>query len=213
MSQASTVALIQSAEVAGERLAEPTQQIEKVFLDVGAELTNCARLLQDIITQFEALPNEFKSQELTLATEQLTHVGGRSLEILDEMGGAGVELSELSAVLASAASPVDHLRRTVRMMSIVAINARIGAASLAEKEHSFGDFAGEVTSLSGSMTAAVSKFFGTYCALNAAVSQVALAQSHFIASQREPLASSATSLKLTLDDVTIQRSAVLVAKC
>ena len=197
--------ILQSIDKVNVGLVAPTERIEKVFLDTGAELSECAMLLQQVMRQFEDLPRLFSSESLTVSSRQLAHVGERALEIAEEMKRAGGDLERLSASLGEAEMPVDSLRRTAKMMGIVATNARVGSETLAEKSGGFGAFADDVSALSGSMAATVTDFFNTYEQLNYAVADVAIAQAHFVVGQLEPLTVAANSLTKSLDALTAQR--------
>ena len=186
-------------------LESPLARIEGIFLKVGSELLGCAELLQRVTTQFESLPEDLNSSALDESTDRLSHVGQRASAIAAEMGTTRDELGRLSKALSVAASPISQLRRTVKMMGIVATNARVGAASLVEKGDDFGAFADDVSALSSSMAATVAEFSMIYEKLTAVVAEAAHARSQFISSQRGPLAAVARGLAKMLDAVTAQR--------
>ena len=109
-----------------ESLAGPRQEIEAAFVNVGDRLTRSAGLLDQIATTFEALPRDLDRPELTEATATLTEVGTRAEEISASFGREQEDITRLVDVVAQASRPISDLRRSIRMMGILAINARLG---------------------------------------------------------------------------------------
>lgn len=188
-------------------LARPREAIDGAFVAVGDRLAQCADILGRITSTFEALPVELGSDELTSATDGLALVGRRAGEISVALGTEQDDLNRLVDALRRAAHPISELRRTVKMMGIVAINARVVAASVVSDTEDFGVFTTDIAQLSDSAATTIGKFHRTYEALTAVVADAAVARGKFEAAHRDTLTALATELEADLQQVTEQRHA------
>ncbi|WP_423069373.1 hypothetical protein [Devosia sp. CN2-171] len=186
-------------------LASPREAIDGAFVAVGDRLAECAGILTRITGTFEALPVELGSDELTSATDGLALVGRRAGEISVALGAEQDDLNRLVEALRKAAHPISELRRTVKMMGIVAINARVVAASVVTAEEDFGVFTTDIAQLSDGAATTISKFHRTYEALTGVVADAAIARGNFEAAHRQTLSALATELEADLAEVTEQR--------
>ncbi len=198
------VATIDLAAIVAD-LATPREAIDGAFVAVGERLSECADILARIIGAFDGLPVELGSEDLTAATARLAVVGRRAGEISLSLEAEQGDLDRLVVALRSAAQPIDALRRTVKMMGIVAINARVVAASVVSQTEDFGVFTTDIAELSDSAAATIAKFHRTYEALSAVVADAALARGKFEAGHRATLAALAQELERDLAEVTEQR--------
>ncbi|MBN9308531.1 hypothetical protein [Devosia sp.] len=186
-------------------LAAPRDAIDGAFVAVGGRLAECAEILSRITGTFEALPVELGGDELTVATDRLALVGRRAGEIALALGTEQGDLTRLVEALHRAAQPIDALRRTVRMMGIVAINARVVAAGVIDEREDFSVFTTDIAQLSDSAATTISKFHRTYEALTGVVADAALARGSFQAAHRDTLSALAGELERDLAEVTGQR--------
>src|SRR6185312_6297097 len=116
-------------QVAAE-LGAARARIETTFVSVGDWLTQSAQLLNRLSQTFEALPRDLASAELTEATTRLAGVGRRAGEISQSFTTEQAAIERLVEVVTGADHPISDLRRAVKMMGIVAINARVVAAGV-----------------------------------------------------------------------------------
>ncbi|WP_323013784.1 hypothetical protein, partial [Devosia sp.] len=123
-----------------QELAAPREQIEATFVSVGARLAEGATMLNAVTRVFEALPAELQSPELAEASTRLAEVGHEAQAISALFAGEQADLARLVAVVDAAAHPIAELHRTVKMMGIVAINARVVAAGVVGKGDEFDVF-------------------------------------------------------------------------
>src|SRR5690606_22064094 len=115
--------------LAGE-LARPRQDIESAFVAVGARLTEGAALLNTLSKLFEALPEALGGAEVEEATTRLGAVAVRAEELAATFAQEKADLARLVDVVAAANSPIADLKRAVKMMGIVSVNARVTAAGI-----------------------------------------------------------------------------------
>ena len=188
-----------------ESLAAPREAIEGAFVAVGEHLGNSSAILSRLTALFKALPAELGGPELTAATDRLAIVGQRSGEIAAALGAEQQDLDRLVAILRQAANPIDQLRRIVKMMGIVAINARVVAAGVVDEVNDFGVFTKDIAELSTSAATTIATFHRTYGTLSALVADAAIARSRFEAAHRSTLTDLAGSLVKRLAEVTTQQ--------
>lgn len=186
-------------------LAAPRDAIDGAFVTVGSRLAECAEILARITGTFEALPVDLEGPDLTEATDRLAVVGRRAGEISVSLGAEQADLNCLVTALARAAHPISDLRRTVKMMSIVAINARVVAAGVIDELEDFGVFTTDIAQLSDSATTTIANFSRTYMSLTGVVEEAAATRAAFETAHRDTLTALATELHSDLAEVTEQR--------
>ncbi|HEV2518456.1 MAG TPA: hypothetical protein VGV07_24630 [Devosia sp.] len=186
-------------------LAAPRDAIDGAFVSVGGRLAECAEILARLTETFETLPVDLEGHDLTEATDRLAVVGRRAGEISVTLGAEQADLNRLVEALRGAAHPISELRRTVKMMGIVAINARVVAASVVSDTEDFGVFTTDIAQLSESAATTIQRFSRTYEALTIVVGEAASARASFEAGHRDTLASLAAELERDLAEVTEQR--------
>jgi hypothetical protein len=190
---------------AARGLATPRDAIDGAFVSAGDKLAECAGILSRLTSTFEALPAELESPELAAATNRLAVVGRRARAIADALATEQTDIARLVQVVASAGHPIDELRRQVKMMSIVAINARVTAAGIVTDTDDFDVFTTDIAKLSNSAAEAIAEFARTYQQLSAVVREASNARGVFETTHRATLAALADELETGLADVTAQR--------
>ncbi len=199
---------------AAESLAAPRDAIDGAFLSAGDKLGQCATILSRLTATFEALPAELESPELVDATARLAVVGHRARAIAGALITEQGDVARLVQVVALAGHPIDELRRQVKMMSIVAINARVTAAGIVNDTDDFNVFTTDIAKLSDSAAATIAEFARTYRRLSDVVREAAEARSTFESTHRTTLSELADELETGLAEVTShqRRSVALSAE-
>jgi hypothetical protein len=179
-------------------LGEARGRIETSFVAVGDWLTQSALLLNRISQAFEALPQDIASPELTEATTRLSAVGQRAGELSASFADEQIAIERLVAVVTGAEHPISDLRRTVKMMGIVAINARVVAASVGGNDHDFDVFTTDIAQLSDGATKTIEEFSTVYRQLTTEVHRAASQRAQFDAMHRNTLSRLAERLEENL---------------
>jgi len=187
-------------------LAAPRDRIESTFVAVGARLTEGAGMLNRISKVFEALPAELESPELGEASSRLAEVGRRAQSISGSFATEQADLAQLVKVVAAADYPISDLRRAVKMMSIVAINARVVAASVVGDSDDFDVFTHDIAKLSESASATIQEFTTVYRRLTEEVELAARQRGQFQNAHADTLSELADSMDAALAEVARQRS-------
>jgi len=175
-------------------LAAPRQEIEAAFLAVGQELGDAAALLDRIVAAFEALPRDLDGAEMQEAGARLGRFTGHAHEIAAAFARERGDVQKLLAAVSAATHPVEDLHRSVRLMGILSVNARIVAAGLSDAADQFDVFTTDIAELSKSATAAVTAFADGHMRLASAVQRAADQFTGFEAAHRERLEGLAASL-------------------
>lgn len=186
-------------------LGDARGHLEESFVSVGDALTQSALGLNRISRAFEALPQDLASPELTEATTRLSAVGHRAGEISAAFAVEQTAIERLVAVVAAADHPISDLRRAVKMMGIVAINARVVAAGIVGDIDDFDVFTTDIAELSGGATKTIEQFSAAYQQLTIEVRRAATQRAHFDASHRDTLSRLATRLEENLASLVARR--------
>tara|TARA_R110002124_G_scaffold27594_9_gene98359 strand:- start:2238 stop:4025 length:1788 start_codon:yes stop_codon:yes gene_type:complete len=187
-------------------LAAPREQIEATFVRVGARLSEGAAILNRVTKVFEALPAELESPQLGEASARLSEVGQQAQVISELFAAELADLTELVAVVAAADHPIAALRRTVKMMGIVAINARVVAAGIVGDSDDFDVFTTDITQLSETANATIQEFTALYRQLTIEVGQAAQQRGQFQNAHADSLSGLAASMDGALAAVARQRA-------
>lgn len=190
-----------------EALAQPRQQIESAFVSVGARLTEGAGMLNKLTRVFEALPTALQGAEVDEAGAQLRAVAQKARELSESFAQEKADLSRLVEVVAAANSPIGDLRRAVKMMGIVSVNARVTAAGIVGDSDDFEVFTTDISTLSSTAGQTIQEFSQVYRQLTAEVAKAASQRARFEASHAHTLTELSDSLERTLEALESQREA------
>ena len=195
-----------SVRAIGLALAEPREQIESTFLAVGGRLSEGAAMLNRVTKVFEALPTELQSPQLLEASTRLSDIGQQARLISELFATEQADLGHLVEVVAAAAHPISELRRTVKMMGIVSINARVVAASVVGDGEDFDVFTTDIAKFSESATSTIQAFTAAYRRLTEEVGQAARQRGQFENAHADTLLELALSMDEALADLARQRA-------
>ncbi|MCP8884576.1 hypothetical protein NIM87_13745 [Devosia sp. XJ19-1] len=192
-------------------LARPRQDIEAAFVAVGARLTEGAALLNTLSKLFEALPEALGGADVEEATTRLSAVATRAEELAATFGQEKADLARLVEVVAAASAPISDLKRAVKMMGIVSVNARVTAASIVGDSDDFDVFTTDIASLSDSASRTIQDFAQVYRQLTAEVDRAANQRARFEATHAHTLSHLGSSLATTLEALGQQRTTALAS--
>jgi len=190
-------------------LARPRQEIESAFVSVGARLSEGAALLNTLSRLFEALPEALQGSEVAEALAHLRAVAESASALSDTFGQEKADLARLVDVVAAANSPISDLRRTVKMMGIVSVNARVTAAGIVGDSDDFDVFTTDIASLSDSASQTIQEFAQIYRQLTTEVDRAASQRARFEAAHANTLSSLARSLADTIVALERQQTAAV----
>jgi hypothetical protein len=186
-------------------LAKPRQEIEEAFVSVGSRLSEGAAMLNKLTRQFEALPAALQGEEVIEASSQLRAVARTALQLTEDFAKEKADLTRLVAVVSAANGPIGELRRTVKMIGIVSINARVTAAGIVGDSDDFEVFTTDISTLSDSARSTIYEFSQVYRQLVTEVDQAAGQRDRFDAAHAHTLTELAHNLDETLEALDRQR--------
>lgn len=199
----------QQVRALAKDLTAPREQIENAFVAVGARLTEGASLLNTLNRLFEALPEALQGQAVADAMAHLGAVAERAEALSGVVGQEKTDLSRLVDVVAAANTPISDLRRAVKMMGIVSVNARVTAAGIVGDGEDFDVFTTDIATLSDSANQTIQEFAQVYRQLTTEVNRAAAQRARFESTHADTLSRLAQSLAQTIEALERQRAAAL----
>ena len=190
-------------------LARPRQDIEAAFVAVGGRLTDGAALLNTLSKLFEALPQTLGGEEVEEASGHLRAVATRAGQLATTFAQEKSDLARLAEVVAAANSPISDLKRAVKMMGIVSVNARVTAAGIVGDSDDFEVFTTDIATLSDSASRTIQDFAQVYRQLTAEVDRATSQRARFEKAHADTLNHLGTSLSSTLAALDQQRAVAL----
>src|SRR5690606_22013331 len=169
-------------------------------------LAEGAAMLNRVTKVFEALPAELQRPELVDAATRLADVGQQAKTIAAMFATEQADLERLVTVVAAAEHPIAVLRQTVKMMGIVAINARVVAASVVGDSDDFDVFTTDIAKLSESATSTIQAFTTVYRRLSDEVGQAARQRGRSENTHADTLDQLATDMDMALEELARQRA-------
>lgn len=185
-------------------IAQTRGELEANFVAIGGSLVQSVQLFNRITGQFESLPHDLASPELTEATTRLTAVGRQAREMSASFAVEQQGIARLAIVVEAARAPIASLSRAVKMMGILAINARVAAAALGDG-NDLGVFTVDITGLSNEAAATIREFSATFEQLSGVVLGAAEKHAAFEAVHSRSLDDLAARLDAHLDDLVVRR--------
>ncbi|AEQ53662.1 hypothetical protein KKY_3680 [Pelagibacterium halotolerans B2] len=190
-------------------LSAQREKIESAFVSVGGCLTQGAALLNALTNLFDALPDALSGAEVQQATGHLEAVASRATALSDVFGQERADLERLFDVVSAANLPISDLHRTIKMMGIVSINARVTAASIAQDSDDFDVFTTDIATLSESATRTLKEFSHAYRQLVIEVDAAVGQRNRFEAAHAHTLSDLAGRLTATLRALENQRASAV----
>ncbi|KKB77783.1 hypothetical protein VW35_14090 [Devosia soli] len=190
-------------------LAQPRQEIEEAFVSVGSRLSEGAAMLNRLTRLFEALPTALQGEEVVEASSQLRAVARKARELTADFAKEKADLARLAEVVAAATGPIDQLRRTVKMIGIVSVNARVTAAGIVGDSDDFDVFTTDIATLSDSAHSTIQEFSQVYRQLTTEVGRAVSQRARFDTAHAHTLSELAENLDETLEALDAQRQSAV----
>lgn len=145
-----------------EQLSGPRQTIEQTFLDMGHRLLECTRLLNDVTAAYAGMPAALDSAAFNTAARALETIRSQVATLAARHADERRTIGRLIAMAEHVSTPVTDLRRTVRTIRLIAVNARIVVAGLHGLDGDFAVLTTDMADLSRNVEGAVADFVGSY---------------------------------------------------
>jgi hypothetical protein len=192
-----------------EGLAAPREAIESGFTAVGSRLSDAAAIINRLSRIFDALPQALEGSEVAEATDKLRAVADAARTIGQSYADEKVQLQRLVTEVEAARAPIEELQRTIKMMGIVSINARVTAAGIVGENEDFAVFTTDIAQLSASASQTIQEFSQSYQRVVGDVQNANTQREQFDREHANTLAELADSLEGALMAVAEQRQRTL----
>jgi methyl-accepting chemotaxis protein len=188
---------VAASVAAGLPLADASRRVEAGFLDAGERLGKGSVALEGIMQAFGALMDQHNSAELGAAAASLDDVATHTDVALAHLDKERQQFAQLLANVAKAERPLSELRKSVRMIGIVAINARVVAAYNDDAD-GIEVFTVDIRALSDMATKTIGEFAAKYQKLTSAITADVAQRQAFEALYRGRLIQLAPGLRTAL---------------
>ncbi|SOC14872.1 hypothetical protein [Rhodobacter maris] len=139
------------------RVAQPREEIERAFLAMGGNLVAAARLLEAVSGAHRAMAAEFEGEDFLSAVSSIDALRSEVGTIISAMSAGNVEFEQLAETTHALRAPLDETEKAIRLLELVAINARIVAAALGTSQTDMMAFTEEMIQISRGAKATVGK--------------------------------------------------------
>ena len=184
----------------------PISQIDDSFVAAGDTLANCATLLGKVKATFEELSADLDGDGMRTATDKLAAVIRQAEDIAHSFEAEQVDLDTLMKQVKAVRTPLDALRKNIQLISTIAINARVVAATLPGTRDEFSVFTSDIGALSRDATQTVGSFFETYLKLRSDLAKAVEQRERFQSTQQAALEHAAKRLSHNLDQAQHHRA-------
>jgi hypothetical protein len=187
------------------RLTEPRQDIEQAFLDMGLELLGSVGLLGELSAAHEGMPGELESEEFNAAATTLASIRDEVLHMAAAHTGEDGRLERLAVMARAVSAPLDDLRKAVRTIRLVAVNARIAAAAISGAQGELGAFTTDMMDLGQRVADTVTIFAEAYESFASALADARSANAAFSGRHGATMAKISARLAEHLGHVDVHR--------
>jgi hypothetical protein len=184
-----------------EALDANARAIDVTFATAGLQLGEGLALFQALQEQLGTLSDELTGSEIEQARAALHRLAGELRSLNDEFAAETSALQELSTHSQSASQALERLLEHMRLITILARSARIEAISIPMVGSDFGDFAGEIGTLTAEAQRTIERCAREQAQLCGLLGSALAAQREFEARYASALAGLASKLGVTLAEV------------
>lgn len=140
-----TIRTLDTLERVLREIGRAAAMTEGTFVSIGKRLEDSINTIDELTATFKTLMEELGSGELVQATADLSQVSSRISALASApREGEGV-LDRITRLTEAMTSRVGRMRKAVKAVDVLAVNAKIAAAHLSTGGEGFSTFAAEIT--------------------------------------------------------------------
>ncbi|MFT4080677.1 hypothetical protein [Rhodomicrobium sp.] len=186
-------------------IAEPRKAIERTFLEMGERLIGGVKLLRTVSAAHQAMVAEFQGRDFLTVAECVHALRDEVGAIVSDLAADDTEIGQIAQTIRKLKDPLDDLANAIRMLDLIAINARVVAAGVEAGHEDLAAFVADMTEIGRKARETVRSILS----IHARVSEtVARATQIHLASNREQakiMATISEQLKANLATIELQQ--------
>lgn len=198
-------ALKPDLEATAALLREPIATAERAFLGIGEGLGTTADLLGDLTATFDELPRVLEAEEVGAAAGHLRGVAAAAAAMAEGLTSERLALDRLATLNQTVTGLIARLRKTVGVINVLAINARIAATHIKAAGEDFSVFTSEIGRLGRAALDTIDGFAEEHERLVTLVLTAGANQAAFERSHKETLRTVADRLNANLASMNAHR--------
>ena len=164
-----------------------SQTVDNGLLVVGDRLTSAVDVIGTLTRRFESLPGELETEALRAASNSLDEVSKHIPAMADALVNEKTTLSRLTSHNQLVGASIAQLKKTVSVISVLAMNAQIETAHINMVGEDFAAFAKEIVRLSKKAEATIEDYIGEHAKLAGLLAEAGQAHERFLSTQDETL--------------------------
>lgn len=196
---------VTAAAALAARLAGPREEMERAFLAMGGDLVAAARLLDGVSAAHRAMATEFEGTDFLTAAGEIDALRAEVGTIITAMSAGNTEFEQLAETTRALYAPLDETEKAIRLLELVAINARIVAAALGSSQADMMAFTDEMIQIARGAKATVGTITDVQERVAQTVAETLQIQADFGRDHASTMASIAERLEAHLRTVETQR--------
>jgi chromosome segregation ATPase len=173
-------------QVLGE-IRRASTLIEGAFVGIGDRLENSIGSLDRLTATFQSLQRDLGSPEMVEATRSLSQVSRRIADLASEPNASSEVLARITGLTRDTAQRVTRMRKAVKAVDVLAVNAKIAAAHLSAGGEGFASFADEIARAMQTAEENLDRFAGELARMSANIDQAAASQRELHARQDQAI--------------------------
>ncbi|MBJ7535764.1 hypothetical protein JDN40_16780 [Rhodomicrobium vannielii ATCC 17100] len=128
-------------------IAEPRKAIERTFLEMGERLICGVKLLRTVSAAHEAMGAEFQGRDFLSVVGSVHALRNEVADIVGHLATDDTGVGQLAETIQKLKDPLDDLGNAVRMLGLIALNARVVAAGIDAGHEDLAAFVAEMTDI------------------------------------------------------------------
>jgi hypothetical protein len=128
-----------------DEVSRASTLVEGAFVGIGGRLESSIGSLDTLTAAFKNLQQDLGSTEMVEATRSLSQVSRRIADLASEPNTSADVLARITGLTRDTAQRVTRMRKAVKAVDVLAVNAKIAAAHLSAGGEGFSSFADEIT--------------------------------------------------------------------
>jgi hypothetical protein len=195
----------------GAAIRAASASTDAKFLKIGQRLETSVEILGRLAGTFEDLSGELRSENLQRATDDLARAASQVAAVGRAHCSEQVLLAQLTKLTLAIESRMAHMRKAVKGVDILAVNARIVAAGIGDAGADFVSFANDIRRTLKLAEASLAEFSRELARMGAQLAAATAAQLAFDERQSETVRCIPARLATSIESIAAHRARAAAA--